>query len=107
MALVMVFAVRFGKNWAAARSTYQQVRPTTAQVVASGVISWSRPQVGYVKCDVDTAFSEDRQHVGYELVVRDKEGAFIRAVISHLPVVARTTVDEVMAIREALLFKSL
>lgn len=106
MALAMAFAARFRQNWATPRSTYQQVQPTTAQVAASGVISRFRRQVGYVKYDVDIAFSEDRQHVGYELVVRDKEGAFIRAVISHPPVVARTTVDEVMAIREALLFKS-
>ncbi|KAH1063193.1 hypothetical protein J1N35_028180 [Gossypium stocksii] len=55
------FAACFGQDWHVARSTYQQVRPATAQAVAAPVVSSSQPQVGCIKCNIDTAFSENMQ----------------------------------------------
>lgn len=82
------FASSLGQDWPVARSTYQQVRPATAQAVAAPVVSWSRPQVGCIKCNIDTAFSENMQQASYGLVVRDQGGAFICEVtnpsVKHL-----------------------
>ncbi|KAB2032939.1 hypothetical protein ES319_D05G413700v1 [Gossypium barbadense] len=82
------FCCFFRARLACCASTYQQVRPLTAQAVAAPVVSWSRPQVGCIKYNIDTAFSENMQQASYGLVVRDKGGAFIREVtnpsVKHL-----------------------
>lgn len=49
--------------------------------VAPGAPSdiWTKPQGGWVKCDVDAAFSFTANNVGIGICLRDERGTFIKA----------------------------
>lgn len=60
----------------------------TIQVLGSAaptaLLSWSKPPMGILKCNVNAAIFGDQNATGWSAVVRDSEGSFVRAVTGYV-----------------------
>jgi ribonuclease HI len=70
----------------------------------SQVVRWSRPQVRYIKLNVDASFHVDRKAGATTAVLRDHQGRFVAAAGKFIPHVTSIAMAEVMAMKDGLNF---
>lgn len=67
-------------------------------VLLPAQIRWVKPQQGIKKCNIDTAFSEALNRVGFGMCLRDAAGSFIRAKMMWTNPMCTPEVGEVLGL---------
>ena len=76
---------------AAASSTASYVLAAASVVPAAVQPRWQPPEHGRMKCNVDAAFSSQRNKTGVGICIRDEDGVFVFARTDTLLVYIRLT----------------
>jgi ribonuclease HI len=75
-------------------------RPTTALKMTS----WLEPRAGFLKLNVDAAFSASDHMGAAGMILRDGQGGFVAAKTRHLPQVSSVAMAEALAMSHGLSF---
>ncbi|XP_024640669.1 uncharacterized protein [Medicago truncatula] len=98
--------MRKQKCSAAGHMVVQQADVNMHYVGASSLLSshikWTKPQQGKLKCNIDAAFSEDLNHVGFGLCIRDAAGNFRKAKMMWSNPICRPEIGEALGLLYAI-----
>jgi ribonuclease HI len=86
-------------------SIFSIVANAAKATVAGGMnqnVKWTRPQIRYIKLNVDASFYVDRKEGATAAVLRDFQGRFLAAAGRFIPHVNSAAMAEVMAMKDGL-----
>jgi len=79
-----------------------QNAPVIAESSVHNQVQWQSPSHGRVKCNVDAAFSDQRNITGVGICIRDDEGTFVLAKVIPISSLCSISMGEALALYHAL-----
>jgi ribonuclease HI len=79
-----------------------QNAPIIAESLAHNQIQWHPPSHGRVKCNVNAAFSDQRNNTGVVICIRDDEGTFALVKVILISPLCSVSMGEALALYHAL-----
>ncbi|MBA0673601.1 hypothetical protein Goklo_007275 [Gossypium klotzschianum] len=92
-------------DWNAVRQTFDKIHEPGAVFGVAGSC-WSKPPVGWVKCNINAMLFSEENVAGWSVAVRYVEGALVKGVSGHVnPMLAPKVAELNAAVRKALMLK--
>ncbi|MBA0716422.1 hypothetical protein Golax_015253 [Gossypium laxum] len=99
--LGMLWGIWFSRNmmcWlgGAHGSHLSVLRP----VIEGGDVRWRKQTIGMLKCNVDEATFVDGGQMGWDAIVHNNAGGFVRCISGSMKIGRNPSMTEILAVRE-------